>query len=77
MVSHFLFHGHLPNPGIEPRSPALQQILYHLSHQGSKIMGKSYSQHRRRKKQGYVVVDLLEAIKHNYEPRIYLVTLLI
>ena len=24
----------LPNPGIEPRSPALQ-TLYHLSHQGS------------------------------------------
>ena len=23
----------LPNPGIEPRSPALQEILYHLSHQ--------------------------------------------
>ena len=23
----------LPNPGIKPRSPALQQILYHLSHQ--------------------------------------------
>ena len=30
--------GDLPDPGIEPRSPALQadsQILYHLSHQGS------------------------------------------
>ena len=27
--------GDLPNPGIEPESPALQQILYHLSHQGS------------------------------------------
>jgi len=25
----------LPNPGIEPRSPALQQILYQLSHKGS------------------------------------------
>ena len=24
-----------PNPGIELRSPTLQQILYHLSHQGS------------------------------------------
>ena len=23
----------LPNPGIEPGSPALQQILYHLSYQ--------------------------------------------
>ena len=30
----------LPNPGIEPRSPALQVILYHLSHQGSpRILG--------------------------------------
>ena len=28
----------LPNPGIEPRSPALQLILYHLSHQGSPRM---------------------------------------
>ena len=27
--------GDLPNPGIEPRSPALRQTLYHLSHQGS------------------------------------------
>ena len=25
----------LPNPGIELGSPALQTILYHLSHQGS------------------------------------------
>ena len=25
--------GNFPDPGIEPRSPALQ-ILYHLSHQG-------------------------------------------
>ena len=25
----------LPNPGTEPGSPALEQILYHLSHQGS------------------------------------------
>ena len=29
-----LFRGDLPDPGIKPRSPALQ-ILYHLSHQGS------------------------------------------
>ena len=27
--------GDLPNPGIEPGSPALQADLYHLSHQGS------------------------------------------
>ena len=27
--------GDLPDPEIEPRSPALQAILYHLSHQGS------------------------------------------
>ena len=27
--------GDLPNPGIEPRSPALQAILYQLSHEGS------------------------------------------
>ena len=25
----------VPDPGIEPRSPALQWILYHLNHQGS------------------------------------------
>ena len=24
--------GYLPNPGIKPRSPALQWILYHLNH---------------------------------------------
>ena len=28
--------GYLPNPGIEPRSPALQEMLYPLSHQGSR-----------------------------------------
>ena len=27
--------GDLPDPGIGPRSPALREILYHLSHQGS------------------------------------------
>ena len=31
----FPFSGDLPNPGIEPRSPASQVILYQLSHQGS------------------------------------------
>ena len=30
-----LLQGDLPNPGIEPRSFALQGILYQLSHQGS------------------------------------------
>ena len=29
-----LLQGYLPNPGIEPRSPALQQILYQLSQKG-------------------------------------------
>ena len=29
--------GDLPNPGIEPRSPALQADVYHLSHQWSHI----------------------------------------
>ena len=28
----------LPNPGIKPRSPALQQIVYHLSHQGNPLL---------------------------------------
>ena len=27
--------GNLPNPGIQLESPALQKILYHLSHQGN------------------------------------------
>ena len=29
--------GDLPNPGIEPRSSALQEVLYYLSHQGSAL----------------------------------------
>ena len=29
--------GDLPNPGIEPRSPACKHILYLLSHQGKFI----------------------------------------
>ena len=29
--------GDLPNPGIEPRSPTLQRILYQLSHKGSPL----------------------------------------
>ena len=29
--------GDLIHPGIEPRSPTLQQILYHLCHQGSTV----------------------------------------
>jgi len=31
----FRFSRVLPNPGIEPRSPALQQIVYQLSHKGN------------------------------------------
>ena len=31
----FPFPGDLPDPGIEPRFPAVQKILYQLSHQGS------------------------------------------
>ena len=30
--------GDLPDPGIEPKCPALEKILYHLSHQGSIVM---------------------------------------
>ena len=30
--------GDLPDPGMEPKSPAWQEILYHLSHQGSIVM---------------------------------------
>ena len=32
--------GDLPNPGMESRSPALQQILYQLNHQGSPNKGE-------------------------------------
>ena len=35
--------GDLFDPGIKPRSPALQEILYQLSHQGSP---KRYTQHK-------------------------------
>ena len=34
-VAIFLLQGNLPNPGIEPVSPALQVDSYLLSHQGS------------------------------------------
>ena len=33
--------GDLPNPGIEPGSPRYRQMLYHLSHQGSPLYGRS------------------------------------
>ena len=33
--------GDLPNPGIEPRSPALQADFYHPSHQGSPRRNRS------------------------------------
>ena len=36
----FSFPGDLANPGIEPTSPALQVILYRLSHQGSPKLGR-------------------------------------
>ena len=35
MGSLSLLQGDLPNPGIEPRSPALQAVVYQLSHKGS------------------------------------------
>jgi len=38
----FLSPGDLPDPGIEPRSPGLQMILYHLSHQGSRFICDIY-----------------------------------
>ena len=36
--------GDLPSPGIEPWSPALQQILFPLSHQGSRKILSDYHQ---------------------------------
>ena len=36
-VHGILQAGDLPEPGIEPRSPALRHILYHLTHQESTI----------------------------------------
>ena len=38
--------GDLPNPGIKPGFPTLQQILYHLSHQGSLNISPSNEQSR-------------------------------
>ena len=35
----FSFPGDHPNPGIKPRSPSLQADFYHLSHQGSPLLG--------------------------------------
>ena len=34
--------GDLPDPGIKPRSPALQADFYHLSHQGSPKGGNKH-----------------------------------
>ena len=34
-------HFHLPDPGIEPRSPHCKQMLYHLSHLGSPCLTTS------------------------------------
>ena len=33
----FPYPGDLPDPGLKPESPALQAILYHLSHQEAHI----------------------------------------
>ena len=41
--------GDLPNPGIEPGSPALQQMLYCMSHQGSIIQPHYFKAQRRGK----------------------------
>ena len=43
----FPMPGDLPNPGTEPRSPALQEIFYHLRHHGrppKRCKGKYKSQ---------------------------------
>ena len=37
------FSKDLPNPGLKPMSPALQGILYHLSHQGSPASSHKYT----------------------------------
>ena len=34
-----------PDPGIEPRSPALQQTLHHLRHQGNTVVFDSLQPH--------------------------------
>ena len=41
----FLSPGDLPHPGIEPRSPALQVILYQLSYQESNENDSSHLLH--------------------------------
>ena len=48
----FPFPGYFPNPGIEPRSPALQQILNNLSYKGGiKLQTEEEGEDERRKKE--------------------------
>ena len=69
--------GNLPDPGIEPRSPALQVILYHLSHQGSPYVcmyGKDFDAGKdwRQKEKGATEDEMVRAWhqhnKHEFEP---------
>ena len=46
------FPGDLPDPGIEPGSPALQAILYQLSYHGSPFLTMPYYQKKKKGKQG-------------------------
>ena len=66
--------GNLPDSGIKPGSPALQGILYHLSHQGEGVHGKSLCLREaetalknslKKKKAGiYTTAALVRAYKH-------------
>ena len=40
---HTLLQGFFPTQGLNPGLPPCRQILYHLSHQGSPIMGLQLS----------------------------------
>ena len=46
-VLPFLSPGDLPNPEIKPGLPHCRQMLYHLSHQGSPIVGVMVSSSKR------------------------------
>ena len=41
--SHFLIQGDLPDPGIKPVAPALQEDSLPLSHQGRRSIGGSFA----------------------------------